>query len=69
MTTRIAITGEAFAAIRELLPPAGSRPPHEVGGLYLVSVPSEIMEKLTALRRPSESYSDVILRLAAGERG
>jgi hypothetical protein len=69
MTTRIAITAEAFAAIRESLPPAGSRPPQEVGGLYLVSVPNDIMDKLMALRGPGESYSDVIIRLAAGERG
>jgi hypothetical protein len=69
MTTRIAITADAYAAIRESLPPAGSRPPQEVGDLYLVSVPTETMDKLTALRRPGESYSDVILRLVEIEAG
>ena len=46
MTTRIAITAAAYAAIRESLPPAGSRPPQEVGDLYLVSVPTDTMDKL-----------------------
>ena len=46
MTTRIAITADAYAAIRESLPPAGSRPPQEVGDLYLVSVPTDTMDKL-----------------------
>ena len=69
MTTRIAITATAYAAIRESLPPAGSRPPQKVGDLYLVSVPTDTMDKLAALRRPGESFSDVIIRLAAGERG
>jgi hypothetical protein len=68
MTTRIAVTAEAFAAIRESLPTEGSRPPEKVGGLYLVSVPNDTMDKLAALRRPGESYSDVLVRLAAGER-
>ena len=69
MTTRITITAAAYAAIRESLPPAGSRPPQEVGDLYLVSVPTDAMDKLVALRRPGESYSDVIIRMAAAERG
>jgi hypothetical protein len=69
MTTRIAITAAAYAAIRESLPPAGSRPPQEVGGLYLVSVPGDIMDKLTARRGPGESFSDVIVRLAKEAQG
>ena len=40
-----------------------------MGDLYLVSVPTDTMDKLAALRRPGESYSDTIIRLAAGERG
>jgi hypothetical protein len=69
MTTRIAITAPAFEAIRESLPKEGSRRPQKVGDLYLVSVPTDTMDKLAALRRPGESYSDVIIRLVAGERG
>jgi hypothetical protein len=66
MTTRMAITATAFEAIRESLPTGGRRPAQEVGDLYLVSVPTDTMDKLAALRRPGESYSDVIIRLAAG---
>jgi hypothetical protein len=69
MTTRIAITAAAFEAIRESLPKEGSRSPQREGDLYLVSVPTDTMDKLMALRRPTESISDVIIRLAAGERG
>jgi hypothetical protein len=68
MATGIALTAAAYAEIRELLPRAGSRPPEEVGGLYLVSLPNDTVDTLIALRRPSESFSDVIIRLAA-ERG
>ena len=68
MTTRIAITATAYAAIRESLPTVGSRPPQKEGDLYLVSVPNDTMDKLMALRRPSESYSDVIVRLATEAR-
>ena len=60
---RIAITAAAYKAIRESLPVAKSRryaPQKAVGGLYV---------ELAALSRPSESISDVIIRLAARERG
>ena len=65
---RISITAAAYAAIRESLPPAKSRryaPQKAVGGLYVVSVPDDTVDKLAALSRPSESISDVIIRLAA----
>jgi hypothetical protein len=67
MTTRIAITASAYAAIRESLPTVGSRPPQKEGDLYLVSVPNDTMDKLMAQRGPGESYCDVIIRLAAAE--
>ena len=66
-TTRIAITAAAFEAIRQSLPSAGSLPPQKVGDLYLVSVPTGIMDMLAALRRPRESLSDLIIRLVARE--
>jgi hypothetical protein len=68
MTTRIAITADAYAAIRESVPPAGSRPPQMVGGLYLVSLPNAIMDELVTERRQGESFSDTIIRLANDER-
>jgi hypothetical protein len=67
---RIAITAAAYAAIRESLPAAGSRryaAQKAVDGLYFVWVPNDTMDKLMALRRSSESYSDVIIRLASME--
>ena len=69
---RIAITAAAYAAIRESLAVVKRRrcaPQKAVGGLYVVSVPDITVDKLAALSRPSESISDVIIRLAAGERG
>jgi hypothetical protein len=51
MTTRIAITAAAYAAIRDSLPQTNT------------------VDNLAALSRPSESISDVIIRLAARERG
>jgi predicted CopG family antitoxin len=35
----------------------------------LVCVPDDTMDKLAALRRPGESFSDVIIRLAGLEIG
>jgi hypothetical protein len=68
---RIAITAAAYAAIRESLPPATSlrdAPQKTVGGLYLVCVSSDTIDKLAKLRRPGESFSDVIIRLTKEER-
>jgi hypothetical protein len=62
---RIAITAAAYAAIRDSLPPAA--PQKAVGGLYVVSVPENTVDKLADLSRPSESISDTIIRLAAAE--
>jgi hypothetical protein len=62
---RIAITAAAYAAIKESLPPA--LPQKKVGGLYVVSVPDNTVDQLVALSGPSESISDVIVRLASIE--
>jgi len=40
-----------------------------VGDLYLVSVPNYVMDMLAALRRPGESFSDVIVRIAKEGQG
>ena len=62
----ILITAAANAATGALLPkgakasPAG---PGEGGG-FCITLDLETIDRLTALRRPGESYSDVILRLA-----
>jgi len=36
---------------------------------YRVWLPRTLVDRLSALRRPGESYSDVILSLAEGEAG
>ena len=67
---RIAISAEAFDAIAATLP-LGSvsfeNGVNEHGERY-VWLPPNVVDRLKAQRRPGESYSDVILRLA-GERG
>jgi hypothetical protein len=68
---RIAVTEDAFDAIVATLP-LGSvgydREPNERGE-RLIWLEPRIVDKLSALRGPGESYSDVILRLAEIEVG
>ena len=69
---RIAITAAAYAAIRESLPVAKkpSLRPAEGWGRPLLGLGAECtIDKLEALRGPSESLSDVIIRLAMAEGG
>jgi hypothetical protein len=64
---RIAITAEAYAAIAETLPlgtVAVERESNDKGEREIWLEP-HILAKLKALRGPRESFSDVILRLAA----
>jgi len=63
---RIAITPAAYQALAETLP-AGARreEPIQSGGMFLIWVDRAGFNRLTAARGPKESYSDVILRLAA----
>jgi hypothetical protein len=66
---RIAISAEAFEAIAQTLPlPLGSvsyeNARNEKGERY-VWLDRKVVEHLRALRRPGESFSDVILLLAA----
>ena len=62
----ITISGKAYAAIAPTLP---SRPPVEkeivLDGEYCVWLPQTAVERLLALRKPGETFSDVILRLGA----
>jgi hypothetical protein len=62
----ISITIAAFKAIKSTLPDdADAFPPErdERGGIRFV-VDHRTLGRLTALRGPGESYSDVILRMA-----
>jgi hypothetical protein len=59
----------AFAAIVSVLPKGSTAPTRPDGnGGYLVTLDRPVLDRLAAMRRPGESYSDVILRLAVGER-
>jgi hypothetical protein len=66
---RIAITAEAFEAITTTLPlgSVGFETEVDAKGERLVWVETAVADRLTALRQPGESYSDVILRLVAAK--
>ena len=64
---RIAITQAAFEAIARTLP-LGSisyEPALDVGDLRYIWLEARWVDRLKSYRGPGESYSDVILRLAA----
>jgi predicted CopG family antitoxin len=65
----ISITAEAFAALAATLPvdKEADACPDGKGG-HSITLPHDILAKLKAMRRPGESYSDVILRVTHGER-
>ncbi len=68
---RISVTSAAFDAIASTLP-LGSvsfEPAFDTNGERLVWLDAAVVDKLTVLRRPGESYSDVILRLVELEEG
>jgi hypothetical protein len=66
---RIAITEAAFEAIAATLP-LGSvtyEPGADADGQRHVWLPPFVVDRLRFLRGPGESYSDVILKLTAGD--
>jgi hypothetical protein len=65
----ISISPAVAAAIASALPKgstADARPDGQGG--YLLTLDRRVLDRLAAMRRPGESYSDVILRLAGPER-
>jgi hypothetical protein len=62
---RIAITVEAFKAVAATLPfgDVGYERDPNAQGERMIWLEAHVVDKLTAMRRPGESYSDVILRL------
>jgi hypothetical protein len=64
---RIAITEAAFEAIAATLPLGSVNHENHVDerGERYVWLPPNVVDRLKAQRRPGESYSDVILRIAA----
>jgi hypothetical protein len=67
---RIAITQGAFDAIAATRPlgSVGYENGPSVNGERLIWLASNVVNRLRDMRGPGESYSDVILRLAAGEK-
>jgi hypothetical protein len=63
---KIAISVEAFQAIAESLPfgSVAVEPERAPDGRVEIWVAPNVLAKLKMLRRPSESYSDLILALA-----
>ena len=66
---RITITPAAFGAIAATLPvgSVGFEAEPDAEGERHIWLEPAVVDRLAAMRSPSESYSDVILRLAAGE--
>jgi hypothetical protein len=64
------ITEEAFEAIKATMPLGSVGFEKEVNakGERTIWLAPNVLDKLKAMRGPVETYSDVILRLAAGER-
>jgi hypothetical protein len=68
---RIAISQAAFEAIAKTLPlgSVGFERQANAKGERLIWLEARVIDKLAAMRGPGESYSDVILRVAAFEAG
>ena len=62
---RIAVTPAAFEAIAATLPlrSVGYEPKVDAQGQRLIWLEAAVVDRLTAMRKPNESLSDVILRL------
>ena len=66
---RLTITPVAYAAIAATLPSsAGVEQQRAPNGDYHIWLEPRYVDRLRAMRVPGESYCDVILRLAKGER-
>jgi hypothetical protein len=65
---RIAITSAAFEAIAAtLLGSVGYENQTNEKGERMIWLAPNVVDRLGAMRGPGESYSDVILKLAAGD--
>jgi hypothetical protein len=67
---RLAITPAAYAVIVSTLPASvGFEPQRAPGGDFYVWLEPTYVDRLRAMRRPGESYSDVIVRLGEASEG
>ena len=63
----IVVSPAAYATIGTALPGGvGIKPERALNGDYLVWLEPAVVDRIAGLREPGESYSDVIVRLAAG---
>lgn len=67
---RIAISAAVHEALSSSLPKGSGRwPMQREGDKCFIQVEQATLERMRAMRRPGESYGDVILRLVALEIG
>jgi hypothetical protein len=66
---RLAITPGAYAVIVATLPESAAEPQRAPNGDYWVWLEPKYVDRLRSLRKPDESCSDVIVRLAEASRG
>jgi hypothetical protein len=67
---RLTITPAAYAVIVATQPASvGFEPNKAPNGEFYVWLDPRYVDRLRAMRKPGESYSDVILRLAEASRG
>ena len=61
---RVALTDAAYDAIASTLPKGAARwPMQRDRGQCFIQVEAAVVDRMRAMRRPGESYSEVILRL------
>jgi hypothetical protein len=67
---RVALTDAAYDAIASTLPKGAARwPMQRDRGQSFIQVEAAVVDRMRAMRRPGESYSQVILRLVELETG
>lgn len=64
-TIRVALTDAAYDAIASTLPKGAARrwPMQRDRGQCFIQVEAAVIDRMRAMRRPGESYSEIILRL------
>jgi hypothetical protein len=61
---RVVLTDEAYDAIASTLPKGAARwPMQRDRGQCFIQVEAAVVDRMRAMRRPGETYSEVILRL------
>ena len=67
---RVAVTDAAYDAIASRLPKGAARwPMQRERGQCFIQVEAAVVDRMRAMRRPGERYSQVILRLVELEAG